>query len=113
MKKFLKNKNIRKTEFKNETFFVLNDVVKELTDSENPQEYIQKLKQRDSEFEKGYGQFVHTLEIETKGGKQKMSCVNLNSILKLIEFIPSKKVEDFKKHLYKIGLLKIEEVGKE
>lgn len=52
-----------------------------LTDSAKPKDYINKMRRRDSELSKGYGQIVHTLPIETVGGKQQMNCANTEGIL--------------------------------
>ncbi len=67
-------KEIRKTFYKKEWRFVIEDVVSALTDSNDPKQYIQKIKQRDNELAKGWVQIVHTLEIPTPGGIQKMNC---------------------------------------
>ena len=64
------SKQIRKTLHNNEWWFVVEDVVFALTDSSNPKDYINKMRRRDPELSEGYGQFVHTLPIETEGGKQ-------------------------------------------
>ena len=62
---------VRKTIHNNEQWFVVEDVVLALIDSNDPKQYIQRMKQRDPELAKGYVQFVHTLEVSTEGGKQK------------------------------------------
>ncbi|MEW6025743.1 MAG: hypothetical protein AB1599_00405 [Planctomycetota bacterium] len=46
---------IRKTTHKNEWWFVVEDVVFALTDSVNPKDYINKMRVRDEELNKGYG----------------------------------------------------------
>jgi len=56
---------------------VIEDVVLALIDSTNVKDYINKMRRRDAELSKGYGQIVHTLEVPTEGGKQKMNCANL------------------------------------
>ena len=58
-----KGKNIRKTVHDNEWWFVVEDVVLALTDTTNPKDYINKMRVRDKDLSKGYGQFVHTLPI--------------------------------------------------
>ena len=67
-----RKREIRKTIHNNEWWFVVEDVVLALTDSSDPKQYIQRMKQRDAEIAKGWVQIVHTLEIETEGGKQRM-----------------------------------------
>ncbi len=74
-------KEIRKTIHNSEWWFVIEDVVFALTDSKDPKQYIQRVKQRDAELKKGWVQIVHTLSIETSGGQQKMICANTEEIL--------------------------------
>ncbi|MEI6728508.1 MAG: Bro-N domain-containing protein [bacterium] len=103
-------KQIRKTMYNNQWWFVIEDVVFALTDSSDPKQYIQKIKQRDLELSKGWVQIVHTLEIETKGGKQKMICSSTEGIFRIIQSIPSPKAEPFKKWLAKVGYERIQEI---
>ena len=105
-----KGKEVRKTIHNNEWWFVVEDVVLVLIDSVNVKDYINKMKRRDSELSKGYGQFVHTLEIETVGGKQRMNCANIEGIFRLIQSIPSPKAEPFKRWLAKVGYERVKEI---
>ncbi len=45
-----RRKEIRKTIYQNEWWFVVNDVVKVLTDSPDPAQYFKRIKQRDREL---------------------------------------------------------------
>src|SRR3990167_5537481 len=92
-----KGKKVRRTIHNNEWWFVVEDVVITLTDSSNPKDYINKMRRRDGELSKGYGQFVHTLQINTSGGLQKMNCANTEGIFRIIQSIPSPKAEPFKR----------------
>lgn len=105
-----KEKEIRKTFYNNEWWFVIEDVVLALIDSKDPKQYIQKMKRRDIELKKGWVQIVHTLLIDTSGGKQKMNCANTESIFRIIQSIPSSKAEPFKKWLAKVGYERIQEI---
>jgi len=42
-------------------FFVISDVVQILSETKNVKDYIKKMRQRDTELGKGYGQIVHIL----------------------------------------------------
>ncbi len=95
-------KQIRKTLFNNQWWFVVEDVVLALIDSNDPKQYIQKIKQRDPELGKGWVQIVHTLLVETDGGPQKMNCANTEGVFRIIQSIPSPKAEPFKKWLAKV-----------
>ena len=50
-------------------YFVVADVIQVLTDTPNPGDYIKKMRKRDEELSKGWGQFVTPLSVETEGGK--------------------------------------------
>ena len=63
-----KGKQVRKTIHNNEWWFVVEDVVSILTDTANPKDYVNKMRRRDLELAKGYGQIVHTLSVATEGG---------------------------------------------
>jgi len=111
-----KSKEIRKTIYQNEWWFVINDVIEALTDSTDPAQYFKRMKQRDQELAKlinqGGVQFVPPLmlEIETAGGKQKMYCWNTEGIFRLIQSIPSPKAEPFKRWLAKVGYERVQEI---
>src|SRR3989304_4658968 len=86
-----RGRKVRKTIHKGEWWFVIEDVISVLTDSRDSKQYIQRLKQRDEELNKGWVQIVHTLEIGTRGGKQKMICADTEGIFRIIQSIPSPK----------------------
>lgn len=103
-------KKIRKTLFNNEWWFVVEDVVLALIDSSDPKQYIQRMKLRDPELSKGWVQIVHTLEVLTEGGRQKMICSNTEGIFRIIQSIPSSKAEPFKRWLAKVGYERVQEI---
>ena len=91
-------------------YFVVADVVQVLTDTPNPGDYIKKMRKRDEELAKGWGQFVPTLLVDTTGGKQKMSCANAQGLLRIIQSIPSPKAEPFKLWLAQVGSDRLDEI---
>ncbi len=105
-----KNSKVRRTIQNNEWWFVVEDVIVALTDSINPKDYITKMRARDPELGKGYGQFVSTLDIPTEGGKQKMNCATTESVFRIIQSIPSPKAEPFKRWLAKVGYERVQEI---
>jgi len=105
-----KGKEIRKVIHNNEWWFVVEDVVLALIDSKDPKQYIQRMKQRDPELGKGWVQIVHTLTIETEGGKQRMLCANTEGIFRIIQSIPSPKAEPFKRWMAKVGYERVQEI---
>ena len=105
-----KGKEIRKTLHNKEWWFVVEDVVLALIDSSDSKQYIQRMKQRDPELGKGWVQIVHTLLIDTSGGKQKMNCANTEGVFRIIQSIPSPKAEPFKRWLAKVGYERVQEI---
>src|SRR3989339_2144551 len=105
-----KGKEIRKIIYKGEWWFVVEDIVLALIESKDPKQYIQKMKSRDPELSKGWVQIVHTLEIDTAGGKQKILCANTEGMFRIIQSIPSPKAEPFKRWLAKVGYERVKEI---
>jgi len=105
-----KGKQIRKTLYNDEWWFVIEDVVAVLTDSVQPTGYIKDMRRRDPELSKGWGQIATPLSVETGGGKQKINCANTEGIFRIIQSIPSSKAEPFKRWLAKIGYEHVQEI---
>lgn len=91
-------------------YFVLTDVIQALTDSINPTDYLKKIRKRDPDLSKGWGQIVTPLLVDTEGGKQKVNCINRQNLLRLIMSIPSPKAEPFKLWLAQVGEERIQEI---
>jgi len=105
-----RNRKIRKVIYQNEWWFVVEDIVLALIDSNDPKQYIQRMKYRDAELAKGWVQIVHTLSIETVGGKQQMNCANTEGVFRIIQSIPSPKAEPFKRWLARVGYERVQEI---
>jgi prophage antirepressor-like protein len=104
------DKKIRRTLYNNEWWFSVEDIVFVLTDSANPKDYIKKIRKRDEELSKGWGQIVTPLGIDTAGGKQKVNCANVKGIFRIIQSVPSKKAEPFKQWLAHVGYERVQEI---
>ena len=105
-----KGKQIRRAIHHDEWWFSVADIVEVLTESVNVSDYIKKLRRRDEELGKGWGQIVTPLSIETAGGKQKVNCANTEGIFRIIQSIPSPKAEPFKRWLARVGYERIKEI---
>ncbi|MCK4429470.1 MAG: Bro-N domain-containing protein [Candidatus Aenigmarchaeota archaeon] len=108
-------KQVRRVRFQEEWWFVIKDVVSILTESVDPFDYLKKLRKRDESLNdvfKGGGQIVPPLglEFDTAGGRQMLQCWNTAGILRLIQSIPSKNAEPFKRWLAKVGKERIDEI---
>ncbi len=103
-------RSIRRMWYNKEWWFVLEDITIALTDSTDPKQYLNKMRQRDEQLSAGWVQIVHTLPVDTSGGKQKMNCVNTEGAFRIIQSIPSPKAEPFKLWLAKVGYERIQEI---
>ena len=93
-----------------EWYFAVADVVAALIDSVNPTDYIKKMRQRDPELAKGWGQIVTPLAIQTAGGKQKVNCATAKGIFRIIQSIPSPKAEPFKLWIAQVAAERLDQM---
>ena len=105
-----KGKRIRKTIYNNEWWFSVADIVLVLTDTPNVKDYIRKMRIRDEELGKGWGQIVTPLSMDTIGGKQELNCANTEGMFRIIQSIPSPKAEPFKRWLARVGYERVKEI---
>jgi DNA-damage-inducible protein D len=114
-----RRKEVRRTLRNGEWWFVITDVISSLTDSDNPAQYLKNLRKRDEELsrlfepvEKGGVQIEPPLALpfDTPGGKQKLLAWNTEGIFRLIQSIPSKKAEPFKRWLARTGYERVQEI---
>ena len=106
-------KDIRRTWEKGKWYFSVVDVVFALTDSKNPRRYWSdlKIKLSDEGYDIQLYDFIVQLKLEsTDGKKYKTDCADTEGILRIIQSIPSKKAEPFKRWLAKVGSERIEEI---
>lgn len=110
--KLFESKKIRSAwnEEEQKWYFSVADVVEALTDTVNASDYVKKMRKRDEELSKGWGQIVTPLEMDTAGGKQKINCANTEGLLRIIQSVPSPKAEPFKRWLAKVGYERLEEI---
>jgi len=104
------SKEIRRTWHNEEWWFVINDIVEVLTDTADVKSYIKKMRNRDKELSKKWGEIAKLLSIETRGGKQRLNCANTEGLFRLIQSIPSPKAEPFKQWLAKVGYERVQEI---
>jgi len=103
--------NIRRTLHNNEWWFCVNDIVQVLTDSSDVQQYIKRMRNRDAELNSNWGTNCTPLElIADDGKKRKMQCANVEGLFRIIQSIPSKKAEPFKRWLAKVGYERVQEI---
>lgn len=104
-------KAIRKTIHNNEWWFSVVDVCGALTDSRDAGAYWRKLKQRLKAEGSEVVTNCHGLKLEASDGKKyKTDCANTEGIFRIIQSIPSKKAEPFKRWLAKVGYERVQEI---
>lgn len=105
-------KEIRRVWQNEEWYFSVLDVVKALTDSTDPKQYIKKMRARDPELSNNGVQFVPRFQMIAADGKQrKVQAANSEGLLRIIQSIPSPKAEPFKRWLAAIGAERIREIA--
>ena len=104
------SKQIRRIWYEDEWYYSVVDIIAALTDSPTPRQYWGKVKQR--EFVKiQLSPIWVQLKLTSKDGKNyKTDCVNTKGALRLIQSIPSKKAEPFKRWLAQVGQDRLDEI---
>ncbi|MBS3169192.1 Bro-N domain-containing protein [Candidatus Woesearchaeota archaeon] len=104
-------KNIRRLWHKEEWHFSVIDIVAVLTDSSLPKRYWSDLKAK--LLEEGFEPYdkIVLLKMPAEDGKlRETDSANTETMLRLIQSIPSKKVEPFKRWLAQVGYERIQEI---
>lgn len=106
-------KSIRRTMYQDEWFFSVIDVVGVLSESQGPRRYWSDLKRQLIEkesFSELYEKIVQ-LKMQSPDGKMRETdCANTESLLRIIQSIPSPKAEPFKRWLAKVGYERVQEI---
>ena len=103
---------IRRKIIRDKWFFSVVDVVGALTESDNPRNYWSMLKQREkesSEIELSTN-CVQLKLISSDGKEYATDCADTEGIFRIIQSIPSKKAEPFKRWLAKVGYERVQEI---
>ncbi|MCF6238360.1 MAG: Bro-N domain-containing protein [Candidatus Marinimicrobia bacterium] len=106
-----KSKQIRRAWYMDKWFYSLVDVIGALTDSTNPTDYLKKIRKRDQELASYLGTNCPQVEMLTASGKARKTLAgNAKDIFRLIQSIPSKKAEPFKRWLAQVGQDRLDEI---
>ena len=112
--KVFENKQIRTlwNETEEEWYFSVVDVVKLLTDSADPKQYIKKMRSRDTELASKWGTICTPVEMVGADGKRrKIQAAKTKNILRIIQSVPSPKAEPFKMWLAQVGGERLDEIA--
>lgn len=106
-----KGKAIRRKLVGDKWFFSVVDIVGALTDSTIPKRYWSDLKIKLKE--EGFESYDKIVQLKLKAGDGKeyeTDCADTEGIFRIIQSIPSKKAEPFKKWLARVGYERIQEI---
>ena len=95
-----------------EWYFSVVDVIGSLTESNNPRDYWYRVKKRMSEEEKSeLSTICRQLKLKAPDGKMRLTDVaDMQGIFRIIQSVPSPKVEPFKMWLAEVGKERIDEI---
>ena len=108
------DKKIRRILHDNQWYFSVVDVIAALTEQIDPQKarkYWNKLNQRLKEEGSEVVTICHQLKLTAEDGKMRLTdCANTEGMFRIIQSIPSKKAEPFKRWLAKVGHERVQEI---
>lgn len=108
-----KGKEVRQVFHGDEWFFSIVDVIEAVTETERPRQYWLDLKTKLSD-EEGFSELYENivqLKMPSQDGKMRETdAVNVETLFRIIQSIPSAKAEPFKKWLAKTGYERIQEI---
>jgi len=92
-------------------YFAIVDIIEILTESTKPRDYWYRLKKRERENEIELSTNCRQLKMKAKDGKMRETEIaDTETLLRIIQSIPSPKAEPFKRWLAKVGYERLEEI---
>ena len=92
-------------------YFSVVDVIKALTDSTNPTDYLKKLRKRDEQLGLYVGTNCPQINMLTETGKKRKTlAANMEQLLRIIQSVPSPKAEPLKRWLAEVGNKRIDQM---
>jgi len=84
--------------FENTRHYVVNDVIKILSETSDTKSYIKRMRKFDDGLREKWSKLVIRLPLMTGNGRQDINCANKESLFRILLAIPKakKKVEPFK-----------------
>ena len=111
--KLFQDKKIRSVwnDEEEEWYFSIVDVVEALTNSNDPKQYIKRMRSRDEALNSNWGTICTPLEmIAIDGKRRKVQTANVKGLFRIIQSIPSPKAEPFKQWLAQVGYERMLEI---
>lgn len=106
-------KKIRRIEHNGQWYFSIIDIIEVLTESKNSRRYWSDLKIKLSEeegFDQLYEKIVQLKLVAPDGKKRETDTAETETLLRIIQSIPSKKAEPLKRWLAKVGFERLQEI---
>ncbi len=105
-------KAIRRIWIDDRWFFSVVDIIGVLTDSVNPRDYWYRMKKREQKLSGiELSTFCRQLKLPSSDGKSyETECADTERVFRIIQSIPSKNAEPFKRWLAKVGYERIQEI---
>jgi len=105
------DKKIRRVLHNKEWYYSVIDVVQVLTESVNAIDYWYRLKKRELDHGVELSTFCRQLKLPSSDGKfYTTDCANTEFLFRIIQSIPSRKAEPFKRWLAKVGYQRVQEI---
>ena len=105
------SRQIRRAWHNEAWFYSLVDVVGALSESSNPTDYLKKLRKRDESLGSYLGTNCPQVMMVTETGKKRKTLAgNTQDVFRLIQSVPSRKAEPFKRWLAKVGQERVDEI---
>lgn len=103
-------KEIRKVMHHNEWWFSVKDILEVLTDTTDGNRYSRDIRERDPGLKAHWNELTEVLPFNTARGPRNTTFVDVEGIFRLVQSIPSAKVEPFKKWLARVAFERLQEV---
>ncbi len=106
-----RGKRVRRKLVNDEWFFSIVDIVGVLIDNDRPRKYWFDLKNKLIEEGFQLSDKIGQLKLKSDDGKEyETDCANTEGIFRIIQSIPSKKAEPFKRWLARVGYERVKEI---
>ena len=93
-------------------FFSVVDVVEVLTESKDPKDYLKKMRKREPALDDYVGTNCPLVAMTTKTGKLRKTLAGIpEHIFRIIQSIPSKKAEPFKRWMAEVAAQRLEQMA--
>lgn len=105
-----RRKEIRKVLHNNEWWFSVKDILEVLTDTTDGNRYSRDLRERDPGLKAHWDDITEMLPFRTAAGTRDTTFIDVEGIFRLVQSIPSAKVEPFKKWLARVAFERLQEI---